>query len=422
MSRALDYLLAVKWEGHKPGLSRTRALLEALGNPQKRLHFVHIAGTNGKGSTAAMIAACLTAAGLRTGLFTSPYLNRFHERIQVDGIPISDEDLESVTDALRPAAEAMADVPTEFELITAAGLLHFARQRCDLVVLEVGLGGLLDSTNVIDTPEVALITALGMDHVRELGPTLPDIATAKAGIIKPGGDVVLYPGTPETDAVITAACAGKGARLHPVDLSALTLRSRTLDGVVFDYGALTALSLPLLGLYQPKNAATALTALTVLREKGWPVSGEAIRRGLARVVWPGRFELLRREPVFLLDGSHNPQGMAATAESLRTLFPGRRFVFLLSVMADKDIAAMLDLLCPLAHRFFTVAAHTPRVLPAGDLAALLRARGMSAVPCATIEEGVARTLETGQAACALGTLYFSGDVRRAFLSANRKDR
>ena len=213
---ALAYIHAVHWQGHKPGLDRIRTLLAALGDPHKQLRFVHVAGTNGKGSTAAMLDSCLRCAGYRVGLFTSPYINRFNERIQVDGVPIPDADLVRLVEQVQPAASAMADVPTEFELITALGMLYFVQTRCDIVVLEVGLGGALDSTNVIDPPECAVITALGMDHVKELGPTLADIAAAKAGIIKPGSPVVSYENVPEAGRVIaeTAAAQGDGPELR----------------------------------------------------------------------------------------------------------------------------------------------------------------------------------------------------------------
>ena len=190
--QAMEYIHAVQWAGHKPGLTRTRTLLAALGDPHKKLQFVHVAGTNGKGSTAAMLASCLQAAGYRVGLYTSPFINRFNERIQINGQQIPDEALVELVEQVKPAADAMEDVPTEFEIITALGMLYFAQQQCDIVVLEVGLGGTLDSTNVIEKPACAVITALGMDHVKELGPTLADIAAAKAGIIKPGCPVVSY--------------------------------------------------------------------------------------------------------------------------------------------------------------------------------------------------------------------------------------
>ena len=412
---ALNAIHAVHWQGHKPGLGRTRALLAALGDPHKALRFVHVAGTNGKGSTAAMLDSCLRAAGYRTGLFTSPYINRFNERVQVDGVPIPDGDLVRLVERVQPAAAAMADTPTEFEFITALGMLWFAEQRCDIVVLEVGLGGALDSTNVIDPPECAVITALGLDHVKELGPTLADIAAAKAGIIKPGSPAVSYGGAPEADRVIAAAAHACGAPLTVVDFTRLRLRGAGLDGQTFDFDGLDGLTLPLLAGYQPRNAAVAVTALRALRARGWDIPDEAIRRGLASVRWPGRFELLRRSPPFLLDGSHNAHGMRATADSLRSLFPGQKFVFLVSIMADKDADEMLRLLLPLAKAFVTVTAPSPRAIPAADLAARIEALGGRAEPAASIPAAVehAAALAAGGPAAALGTLYFSGEVRQA---------
>ena len=244
---ALNYIHAVQWAGHKPGLTRTRTLLAALGDPHKQLRFIHVAGTNGKGSTAAMLASCLQAAGYRVGLYTSPFINRFNERIQVNGQQIPDEALVRLVERVKPAADAMTDIPTEFEIITALGMLWFAETKCDIVVLEVGLGGTLDSTNVIDPPECAVITALGMDHVKELGPTLADIASAKAGIIKPGSPVVSYGGVPEADAVIARTAAERHAPLTVVDLSRLTIEDGDLDAVTFDFDGLNGIRLPLIG-------------------------------------------------------------------------------------------------------------------------------------------------------------------------------
>ncbi len=417
---ALEYIHSVHWQGHKPGLARTRALLKALGEPQNRLKFVHVAGTNGKGSTAAMLDSCLRAAGCRVGLYTSPFLERFNERMQINGVPIGDDELEALVDEIRPVADAMADTPTEFEIITAIGMLWFARSGCDIVVLEVGLGGELDSTNVITSPECAVITALGMDHVKELGPTLADIAAAKAGIIKAGCPVVSYGGAPEADRVIREKAAQMSAPLTEVDFTQLAIRAEGLDGVVFDFDGLDGLCIPLAGSYQPRNAALAVTALRILRARGWDITDDAIRHGLAAVRWPGRFELLRKQPAFILDGSHNEHGMRATAESLRVRFPGQKFVFLVSIMADKDADRMLELLLPLAKCFVAVAAPTPRALPAAELAAKITALGGVAEWADSIPAGVARAVELGGngPVCALGTLYFSGDVRHAFTNLN----
>ena len=378
---ALEYIHAVQWAGHKPGLTRTRTLLAALGDPHKQLKFIHVAGTNGKGSTAAMLASCLQAAGYRVGLYTSPFINRFNERIQVNGQQIPDEELVRLVEQVQPAADAMADVPTEFEIITA----------------------------------------LGMDHLRELGPTLADIAAAKAGIIKPGCPVVSYGGVPEADAVIRRVAAEQNAPLTEVDFHNLQIDGGDLDAVTFDFDGLDGVHLPLIGSYQPRNAAVAITTLRVLRAKGWNVPESAIRTGLETVQWPGRFELLRHAPAFLLDGSHNAHGMRATVQSLKDRFPGEKFVFLVSIMADKDVDEMLQLLAPLAKQFVTVAAHTPRAMPAETLAEHIRAYGCPAEAAGSIEAGVARAMELGGTGpvCALGTLYFSGDVRQAFAAQTK---
>ncbi len=413
----LSYIHAVQWAGHKPGLSRTQALLAALGNPEQRLKFVHVAGTNGKGSTSAMIANCLQHAGYKVGLYTSPYIHCFNERIQINGVQIANEALVDLVTRIRPVADAMQDVPTEFELITAIGMLYFAEQGCDIVVLEVGLGGTLDSTNVIPCPEVAVITALGLDHTAELGGTLAEVASAKAGIIKAGGQVVSYGDAPEADAVIATVCAAQSATLTPASWGTLHLKETSLTGSTFDYAGLENLRIPLLGRYQPRNAALAITALQALAQCGWEIPEAALRAGLESVAWAGRFELLRTTPPFVLDGSHNPHGLAATTHSLRELFPAQKYTFVVGAMADKDITEMVSLIAPLAKRVITVTPNNPRALPAPDLAAKFTAQGVTAIAAHSIAEGVAMAekLARNGVVCALGTLYFSADVRHAVL-------
>ncbi|MDR2421291.1 MAG: bifunctional folylpolyglutamate synthase/dihydrofolate synthase [Oscillospiraceae bacterium] len=417
----LEYIHSVKWQGSKPGLERTRELLARLGNPEKRLRFVHVAGTNGKGSTSAMMAAVLRAAGCKTGLYTSPYVLRFNERIQIDGEQISDDELERMTDIVRPHAGAMADSPTEFELITALAMLHFEQAGCDIVALEVGLGGELDSTNVIPAPELAVITAMGLDHTAELGPTLREIAAAKAGIIKPGGQVVVYGEEPEAFAVFEKRSFEVGASLERVDFSRLSVKELSLGGSTFDFAPFAGLRIPLAGTYQPKNAALAITALEALRRRGYKIPDAAVREGLASVRWPGRFEVLRRHPVFVIDGAHNPHGIAAAADSIRELFAarlrrGEKLVFLVGVMADKDAGAMMEAIAPLARAFVAVTPENPRAMDAAALAELLGGYGVPAEACGTVEAGVRRASEiAGEsgAVAALGSLYFSSDVRKA---------
>ena len=414
---AVAYIWSHGWEAHAPGLDRIRELLRRLGDPQKELKFIHAAGTNGKGSVCACLASVLEAAGYRVGLNTSPHLERFHERIRVNGQEISDGALGAVMERVRSAAGAMRVHPTEFELITAAAFLYFLEQRCDIVVLETGLGGELDASNVIETPELAILTAMGMDHAAILGPTLRDVAAAKAGIIKAGGTVVSRGGCPEADEVFRRTCRERGAFLTETDLSRLRVRRLDLEGAVFDFAPWENLTIPLAGAYQAENAALALTALEALREKGWSIPEEALRRGLAAVRWPGRFEILGRAPAVLLDGAHNAHGMRAAVESLRTLFPGKRLTFLLGILADKDAGEMLDLLAPLAERAFVLRPDSPRAMDPAALCALLAARGVEARPCTSAEVGLEAALAAAGrdgAVCALGSLYLCGEVRSAW--------
>ncbi len=412
---ALAFIHSVTWRGSRLGLERTNELLGRIGNPHKKLKFIHVAGTNGKGSTAAMLAKILSLAGYRAGLYISPFINRFNERMQLSGEPISDAELAEITAYIRPYAESMADPPTEFELITVIAFEFFRRRAADIVVLEVGLGGELDSTNVIDTPELAVITNIGLDHTRELGPTIADIARAKAGIIKPGGDVLIYDRNPEADAVFAAACRERGANLHVTDHSRVSDVSVSLDGLRFQFAPYGALFCGLTGTYQTGNAAVAITAIELLRLKGWKISDGALRDGLRLVRWPARFELLQRDPVFIADGGHNPQGIAAVVESLKAHFPDRKITFLLGIMADKDIPQMIGLLSPIAREFITVTPDNPRAMDAAVLAALLTDNGLTATPAGSVPEGVRLAIEragTDGVVCAIGSLYMLGDVRK----------
>ena len=424
-AETLEYIHSVKWQGSKPGLERTRELLAALGNPEKSLRFVHIAGTNGKGATAACIAAVLRRAGYRTGMYISPFVVRFNERMQVDGEYITDDELITLTEEIRPFADAMADSPTEFELITALAMLFYLRKRCDIVVLEVGMGGELDSTNVIDAPEVAVITTIGYDHVRELGPTLADIARAKAGIIKDGGDVVTYgsyDATPEVESVFERVCLERGARLRRADFSRISDYTFSLDGSSFRFEPYGTIALPLVGTYQPCNAAVAITALETLREKGYNISDSDIVAGLASVRWPGRFEVLGRDPVFILDGTHNPQGIEVTAESLRRHFGDRKIVFLVGFMADKDVDAILRHIAPMAEAFVAVRPDHPRAMDVRTLANMISRHGVAVSVGETIGAGVADAIAIagrGGIVCAVGSLYFSADVRDGYAAATQ---
>lgn len=415
VNEALNYIHSVSWKGSVPGLSRTRELLKRLGDPQKKLKFIHIAGTNGKGSTAAMLDSVLRAAGYRSGLYTSPFITCFNERMQVNGEMISDGELAEITEQVRPHAEAMDDHPTEFELVTAIAMVYFARHACDIVVLEVGLGGELDSTNVIDTPEVAVICNIGYDHTEVLGDTLEKIAQAKAGIIK-GGDAVIYRGADSVETVFAERCKATGATLHKADFDGLRLLHSSFEGQVFDCGERKALELPLLGRHQLKNAAVVLGAVDVLTKNGWHISKQQLRTGLKTVTWPGRFELLRKAPVFIVDGGHNPQCIEALARNIADYLPDMPITGLTGVMADKDYADMYRIVAPYITRFVTVTPCNPRALPAEKLADALARYGKPVTACGSVAEGVRTAIaqtEPNGAVVAFGSLYMVGDIRAA---------
>jgi len=413
--QALDYIHHVTWRGSRFGLERTRELLEKLGNPHKDLKFVHIAGTNGKGSTLTMLASIFQAAGYTTGSYTSPFIDRFNERMQVNGAQIGDDELAEITSYIKPFADGMADHPTEFELVTAIAMLYFKAHACDIVMLEVGMGGELDSTNVIEVPELAIITNIGLDHTRELGPSFSDIAKAKAGIIKEQGDVLIYGQNAEADAVFRAACKERGARLHITDHSRVRQTGIDLEALHFDFlPDYTGLCCHLIGRYQLNNAAVALSAVELLRQKGWHLDEAAVRTGLAAATWPARFEVLGHEPLFIIDGGHNPQGVEAAIESLQAHLPGQKIVFLLGVMADKDVSAMLRQIIPLAQAIITVTPDNPRALSANLLAARAKELGFPAVESESIRQGVDMARQTAGpngAVCTLGSLYMLGDIR-----------
>lgn len=415
VKEAIQYIEDRGWTTTHFGLSRTRLLLKALGDPQKHLKFVHVAGSNGKGSTCAMVHSILHQAGYKTGLYISPYIQKFNERIQVDGKCIPDDRLVSITERVAKIAEAMEDRPTHFELVTAIGMEYFFEEKCDIVVLEVGMGGELDSTNAIDAPEAAVITNIGLEHTQWLGNTLEEIAFTKSGIIKKGCNAVCYDGAPEVTGVVRKVCAELGVPLTCLDFSKISSISEGLDGQRFSYDGVEY-DLALLGRHQLCNASVALEVIEALRRRGWQIGEDAVRRGLRYVQWPARLEILRRDPLFLLDGGHNPQCIEALSSSLANLLPGRRFTFILGILSDKNYDQMTDMLMPLAERFLCLTPDSPRALPADELAKVLSSKGASAESFGRdVDAALARAEELGGPAVGLGSLYLAGLIRDRFV-------
>jgi len=480
-AEALTYVQSLSAFGSHLGLGRVRRFLGVLGDPQLALRTIHVAGTNGKGSVAVMMASILTAAGYRTGLYVTPCWD-FADQMKIDGHPIAPEEAAHlILEVARPAARRLAesgdpdDQVTEFEFVTALAILHAARQGVDFFVCEVGLGGRLDATNVFDRPALSVITSIGLDHTDRLGPTLTDIAAEKAGIIKRSTPVVSAPQDPEVLDVLAAAARRRGCRLYvagrtPRDVAGAggraggwaggraIFRSVSLAGQRFDYTGpglpnLDDLCLPLLGPHQLDNAATALTALGVLKERGLAtaVDARAVRAGLAATVWPGRFEVFGAEgaspcetgaspgdagiggdvgpprpprptrPIIVIDGAHNPAGARALAATIRQVLPGRRILLVLGLLADKDVEGYLPLVLPpeLAEvtAVWTCPPESPRAMSPEELARRVRLASPS-LPV-TPEADVGQALRQAMAAatpadvvCVAGSLYQVGLARK----------
>ncbi len=421
---SLDFILGTPNPGGVYERNVMQSLLEKLGNPHMGLKYVHIAGTNGKGTTSAFVASVLREAGYKTGLYTSPYIQRFNERIQVNGEQIPDEDLARITTKIADTVPAvMAEGrrrPTIFELITALGFCWFQEQKCDVVALEVGMGGRLDATNAI-LDEDSLVSAMvniGFDHMEFLGDTLPLIAGEKAGIIKEKGDVVVYGQSEEVEKVFYDKAMEKHATYTRSDNETAVVKKMDVTGTTFRFGPWRDMKIRLLGRYQVRNACTALTVVERLRLHGFTITDEQVYAGMEKAVWPGRAELLRQEPAVIVDGAHNPQGFEALMETMELLFPGKKLNIVLGVLADKDFNAGIDIAIPHAKKFFAVTPPSYRALDAGELAADIRQKAdvpvapFESIPAA-IEAALAES-DKDDVIAILGSLYQVGDVRTYF--------
>ncbi len=412
---ALQYIHSVNWTFCKPGLERIEQLCDLLGHPERALKFIHIAGTNGKGSTSAMLSSVLIEAGYKVGLYTSPYIYRFNERMRVNGVDIPDDALAKITERVKPIADSMEDKPTEFELITAIAFLYFAEEKCDIVVLEAGMGGRLDSTNIISSPLLSVITGIALDHTAFLGDTIENIAKEKAGIIKDGSPVLFGGEDAGARQVIAERADRLGVKLYSPDYSLLTVKEATLAGTILDYKEMKDVKISLLGLYQPKNTALVLEAISVLKnDAGLSISSEAIYRGLERTRWRARFEIISNDPLVIFDGAHNPEGIDAAVKSIKHYYKQTKVVILTGMMRDKDYFSVAKRFSEICDFAITITPDNPRALPAEEFAEVLRGEGITSLAFSTIKDAlksgrdVAR--ERGTALFCLGSLYSYTDV------------
>ncbi len=426
---ALAYIHSIDWRGSRPGLSRVTELLKRLGDPQDGLKFIHVGGTNGKGSFCAMLSSILKESGLKTGLFTSPYIESFNERMMINGEAISNEELAELTFKVSSIADKMEDPPTEFELITAVAMLYFKQNKCDIVVLEVGLGGRLDATNIIKDPVLSVITGIALDHTAILGDTIEKIAAEKSGIIKKGRPVLLGCASSEKDRkniekVISLHTDQNKSQLYKTDISALSLKSSSLDGSVFDYKHYNDIKIPLLGLYQPQNAINVLEAIDILVGLGYKIAESSVRNGLMKTLWKARFEKLSESPLILFDGSHNPQGVAETVRSIKRYFGDNKMTVITGVMADKSYIEMVSMISSIAAEAFTLTPDNPRALSSDKLAEVYASFGVISTACDSVYEALEKALASAKKnhrpILALGSLYMYSEVKNAIITEKNK--
>ncbi len=436
INAALEYIHSLRWMSKKLGLTKTNELLDMFDHPEKKLRFVHVGGTNGKGSTSAMIAEILRESGLKVGLYTSPYIMRFNERIMISDenandvlygfSEITDEELAALTCEVKEKIDLMQEPPSEFEAITVIGFLYFLRKKCDIVVLEVGMGGEFDATNVIPAPLVTVMVNIGLDHMQYLGNTVTEIAKTKSGIIKKGSSVVFYGDNDEALSVIKARCEETGCKLTVPDFCRIENIHTGFDGQIFSYGKYKRVELSALGLYQQRNACVVLHAVEALKDRGLRITDKNIYDGLKCTKWLARLEVLRMNPMVIVDGSHNPQGMRATVDAIKTVinemdFKGR-IICVFGVMADKEHATMIEMLKEIASEIIAVRPEYFRAMEAEDLyneASLLCKNSKTKVyKSGTVSEGVqlglSHTNKDDILLC-LGSLYMSGEVRNCFI-------
>lgn len=422
-TEAVFYIEQTQTPRERYGLEKLKQALELMGNPQEKVQFVHIAGTNGKGSTAAMLSSVLQQAGYRTGLYISPHLVRYNERMQINGENISDEDFIEAAQTVKSVCEQLGGTPIVFEVLTLMAFWYFAKKQCDIVVLEVGIGGRLDSTNVIPVPQAAVIAQLGLDHTETLGNTLAQIAAEKGGIIKPNGRAVMAVQSDEAMETVKSICARQNASLTFADPARMQVLSSSADGQKLldrEYGELFV---PLAGAHQIKNTANVLETVTVLKQQGYHISEQNVKDGLAKTKWPGRFEKLCAKPDFILDGGHNPQCVQAATDALKLYYPNQKITFLVGMMVDKDTHAMLSQMTQIAKQFVCVGLDSPRAMSAEKLCEVLQQEyHAQAVSCQNLQQAVQTAFllaEENDVICALGSLYLAGEIRFMMKSNKR---
>ncbi len=411
---ALEYIHTVNWQFCKPGLERTKELCKGLENPEKSLKFIHVAGTNGKGSFCSMLSSVLTKAGYKTGLYTSPYIKCFNERMAINGEMISNDELVEITKRVKIVADKMKDKPTEFELVTAIALEYFKRNNCDYVVLECGLGGRLDSTNIVENVELSVITGISLDHTSILGNTISEIAKEKAGIIKENTPCLWCGNDQEAESVITQTANYRHSPLYFSNHNEINIKETSLRGTTLDYKDFKDVKINLLGAYQPLNCANVLEAITILRRNGLSIDDRAVYDGMNGAIWHARFERILDTPLVIFDGAHNPEGVLASVDSIKRYFGNERVYVLTGVMKDKDYNFMAQKISEVSKKVFTITPDNPRALDASEYCEVYKSLGIDACPFSCVEDGLVSALreakKDGYTLFCLGSLYMYSQI------------
>ena len=421
-NEAIEYIHSLEKFGIKPGLERIKALLDILGNPQDKLKVIHVAGTNGKGSTSTMISNILIKNGFNTGLYISPYVTDFRERIQLNGNMIEHSELAECVERVKNAVDILlekGEQTTEFEALTATAFVYYAKKKCDFVVLEVGLGGRFDATNVIKAPFVSVIASISLDHTNILGDTVEQIAAEKCGIIKFGGETVSYPlQKEEAFGVIRDTCEKRMNSLRIPDVSKLETGKQSIEGTQVSYDGINFL-LPLAGEHMVYNSITAIEAIRSLSRFGIRVSDDVISAGIEASVMPARMELIKKKPVIILDGGHNEGCANALSDYIRKHLSGKRIIMVSSMMADKDYLSYLRIVAPFADVFIATKADVPRALPSDDLcktaSEFCRVTHSVSDPLKAIT-AAANITESDEALIVCGSFYLAGEIRDNLLN------
>lgn len=420
MEKVIGYVNTNRGNGQKKSLDRLFLLLERLGNPHKDLSFIHITGTNGKGSTASLFNSVLLEAGLNVGIFTSPHLESVNERIRLNNKMIADEEFIRIVEKIEPVILELEEKLNEkfyaFELITTAAFMYFNEKQPDVVILEAGIGGRLDSTNIINTPDVAVLTSIGMDHLATLGETREAIMNEKVQILKENGHLVVGPVEDSLKEVASNWAEKVGGKLTFLDTNDIEILSMTENMQIFNYKSWSDVKLTFLGIHQIENASLVLEALGILAEKGYPLTKDIIYRGLEKATWPGRFEKILDEPLFYIDGAHNMASVNRLVETLEELFPGERFVFIVGMMKDKDYKEMLEKVSHLAKEFLIISPDPYRGFDVSDVVNDLEVAGYKARGFEKMDDilsYIKSDLPKEEIVIQFGSLYLVGDVKKS---------